>query len=119
LQRLYISFSSPQRQKQELEEKRRKEREEEEMANMTPAERAAEKLRLKQLQEEQDTKTALESLGLSSASATTFDSFNPETKEEFAEFGDAVCRKVTQFKLKEEYVSFLDELVRNLCAGCE
>lgn len=108
-----------QKQRLELEKKRRKEKEEDDMANMTPEERAAEKLRLQKLQEEADTKTALDTLGLSSSSSATIDSSNPITKEEFQEFSDAICKKVSQFRASEEYFPFLDELVRNLCAGCE
>jgi translation initiation factor 3 subunit J len=112
-------FNSLQRQKQELEEKRRKEREEEEMADMTPEEQVAERLRRKKLQEEADLKIGLDSLGLSPSSSSNLDSFNPTTKEEFAEFAEAISKTITQFKSKDEYVPFLDELVRNLCAGCE
>lgn len=103
-----------QRLRKELEEKRRKEKEEEDMANLTPEER----IRLQKLQEEEYTKAALDTLGLTSSSAT-LDAFNPTTKEEFTEFADAICKKVSQFKMQDEYVSFLDDLVRNLCAGCE
>lgn len=91
------------------------------MANLPPEEVAAEKLRLKKLQEEADLKTALDTLGLTSSSnaTTTIDSFDPTTKEEFAEYSEALSKKIAQFKAKEEYVTFLDDLVRNLCAGCE
>lgn len=81
------------------------------MANLTPEER----IRLRALQEEEYTRAALDTLGLTSSA--TIDSFNPKTKEEFTEFGEAICKKVSQFKNKEEYITFLDELVRNLCAG--
>jgi translation initiation factor 3 subunit J len=87
------------------------------MANMTPEERAAEKLRLKKIQEEADLKIGLDSLGLTSNSS--LDSFNPSTKEEFTEYAEAVSKTVSQFKSKAEYATFVDELVRNLCAGCE
>lgn len=87
------------------------------MANMTPEERAAEKSRLKKLQEEADLKTALDTLGLTSSSGATIDAFNPTTKEEFTEFADAISKKISQFKTKDEYVPFLDELVSKLCAG--
>lgn len=90
------------------------------MASMTPEQRAAEKLRLKQLQEEADLNTALDTLGLTSASSfATSDAANPTTKEEFSEYADALVKKITQNKLKEEYVPFLDDLVSKLCAGCE
>lgn len=83
------------------------------MSKLTPEE----KLRLQKLQEEEYTRAALDTLGLTSA--TTIDSFHPKTKEEFTEFAEAICKKVSQFKTKDEYVPFLDELVRNLCAGCK
>jgi translation initiation factor 3 subunit J len=101
----------------EKEEKRRKEKEEEDMANLTPEQRTAEKLRLKKIQEESDLKIGLETLGLSPNASTSIESFNPSTKEEFAEFADAISRTVSQFKTKLEYGSFVDDLVRNLCAG--
>jgi translation initiation factor 3 subunit J len=86
---------------------------------MTPEERAAEKLRLKKIQEEADLKIGLDSLGLTSNNNSSLDSFNPTTKEEFAEYAEAVSKTVSQFKSKAEYASFVDELVRSLCAGCE
>lgn len=86
-------------------------------ANMTPEQRAAEKLRLQKLQEEADLKTALDTLGLVSSSSTGIDAMNPITKEDFMEFSDALSKKITQFKNSDEYPSFLEELVRNLCAG--
>lgn len=92
---------------------------------MSPEQRVAEKLRLKKLQEEADTKTALDTLGLAStmasnmASTSSIESFDPTTKEEFDEFATAITKIITQFRAKEEYVPFLDELVSKLCAGCE
>jgi len=52
-------------------------------------------------------------------SSAAIDSFNPKTKEEFAEFGDVLCKKISHFKAQEEFVPFLDDLVRNLLAGCK
>lgn len=95
----------------ELEEKKRKE----EFDNMTPEEQAAEKKRLQKLQEEADTKLALESLGMSSTA--NIDSFNPKTDEEFAEFADAITKSVKKFKDSDKYVEFIDGLVNKLCAG--
>jgi translation initiation factor 3 subunit J len=107
-----------QKLRKELEEKRRKEKEEDDFAHLTPEEKAAEKLRLQMLQEEEYTRAALDTLGLTSSA--TIDSCNPKTKEDFIEFAEAICKKVSQYKTKDDYyVPFLDELVRNLCAGCE
>lgn len=94
--------------KKKLNEQKLKKDEEE--AQLTPEE----KLRLKKLQEEEYTRAALDTLGLAS---TNLDSFNPVTKEEFSEYADVLCKKISQFKAQEEYVPFLDDLVRNLLAG--
>ena len=88
------------------------------MAHLTPEERVAEKLRLKKLQEEADLKIGLESLGLTTSN-TSIESFNPTTKEEFTEYAEAISKVVSQFKSNAEYASFVDDLVRNLCAGSE
>lgn len=89
------------------------------MAHLTPEERTAEKLRLKKVQEEADLIIGLESLGLTTSSKTSIESFNPNTKEEFTEYADAISKVVSQFKSHAEYASFVDDLVRNLCAGSE
>lgn len=100
-----------QKARKELEEKRRKEIEEDE--KLTPEE----KIRLQKLQEEEYTRAALDTLGLTSSAS--IDNFNPNTKEDFTEFSDAIVKKLSQYKTKDEYVPFLDELVRNLLAGCK
>lgn len=94
-----------------MEEKRRKEIDED--VTLTPEE----KLRLKKLEEEEYTRTALETLGITSSAS--IDSADPRTKEEFTELSDAICKKLSNYKNKEEYVPFLDELVRSLLAGCK
>lgn len=89
---------------------------------MTPEERAAEKLRLKEQEEEEYMKTTLGSLGLestSSSGAATNDSFNPTSVEDFQQFAKTFCQKVTEYKSKEELVDVLEDMVKNLCAGCE
>lgn len=88
------------------------------MAHLTPDQRAAEKLRLKKIQEEGDLKIGLETLGLTMPNSS-IESFNPSTKEEFTEFAEAISKTVTQFRAKADYVSFVDDLVRSLCAGCK
>lgn len=87
---------------------------------MTPEERAAEKLRLKQLQEEYDTIAALDTLGLTSAPpGSGLESFNPKTDEQFRDFADAITKLVTHYKARKEYVPFMEDLMNKLCAGCE
>ncbi|CAO1302925.1 unnamed protein product [Diamesa tonsa] len=105
--------------RRELEEKRRIEREEEEMADMSPEERAAEKIRRQQAQEEADLKTALESLGMINKmeNSTGLDACCPKTKAEFEEFAVDITKKIDQFKTSEEFVPFLDSLVFKLCVG--
>lgn len=110
-------IAEKERLKAEEAERKRKEQEED-MANMTPEERIAEKLRLQKLQEEADLKTALDTLGLG-PSSIGIDAMTPNTKEEFTEFAEAISKKIFQFKNSDEYPTFVDDLVRNLCAGCE
>lgn len=68
------------------------------------------------MQEEQDLKIALGTLGLT-ASGTGIDGMVPNTKEEFSEFSDAISKKLAHFRDHEEFPNFLDELVRNVCAA--
>lgn len=96
----------------EAEEKRRLEKEAE-TSNLSPEELR----KLKQLQEEADLKTALDTLGLTTVGSV--DASNPTTKEEFAEFSDALIKRINQHKAKEEYLDFLDDFVRNLLASCK
>lgn len=74
---------------------------------------------MKQQEEEEYTRAALDTLGLVSSSSASIDSFKPDTKEDFTELSNAICKKLSDYKHKEEYVPFLDELVRNLLAGCK
>lgn len=85
---------------------------------MSPEERAAEKLRLQKLQEEASLKLDLDTLGLTSTSSTDLDG-DLNTKEEFISYAEAISKKITRFKAKEEYVTLVDELVKTLCAGCK
>ena len=101
-----------------MEEKRRKEKEEEDLAHLSPEERTAEKLRLKKLQEEASLKLDLDTLGLTSSSSTDLDG-DLTTKEEFISYAEALSKKINRFKAKEEYVTLIDELAKNLCAGCK
>lgn len=89
---------------------------------MTPEEIAAEKLRLQKLQEENDLKLALETLGVSSdtTGGGEIDSANPTTAEEFSALAEAISKKVLLYKSSEEFFpNFSEELIRNICAGCE
>ncbi|XP_070507273.1 eukaryotic translation initiation factor 3 subunit J [Chironomus tepperi] len=99
------------KEKMKREQAEKLKQEDEDTANLTPEE----KIRLQKLQEEEYTRAALDTLGLTSNAA--IDSFNPKTKEEFAEFGDVLCKKISHFKAQDEYVTFLDDFVRNLLAG--
>lgn len=100
-----------------MEEKRRKEKEED-LSHLSPDERAAERFRLKKLQEEASLKLDLDSLGLELSSSGDLDGETAK-KEEFISYAEAISKKVTQFRAKEEYVTLVDELVKILCAGCK
>ncbi|XP_055920461.1 eukaryotic translation initiation factor 3 subunit J [Eupeodes corollae] len=106
-------------QQAKLNEKERLKREEEErleeerLAKLTPEEKLAEKLRLQQIEKENDLKSALETFGIS----TSLDSLNPESKEEFKEFADALSTRVSLYRSSQEFPNFVEDLVRSICAN--
>uniref|UniRef100_A0A1A9W844 Eukaryotic translation initiation factor 3 subunit J n=1 Tax=Glossina brevipalpis TaxID=37001 RepID=A0A1A9W844_9MUSC len=89
--------------------------EEKRLANMTPEERVAEKLHLQKIQEEKDLKTALETLGILPG-VDVLEAFNPQTKEEFKEFGTTLSWKISEYKDSPHFPQFAEDLVRNICA---
>lgn len=50
---------------------------------------------------------------------TGIDGASPTTKEEFFELAESISKKVQQYKNDEEYINFIEELVRNVCASCK
>ncbi|KAH8233625.1 hypothetical protein KR026_010720, partial [Drosophila bipectinata] len=105
--------------KAKLEEQARLEEEEEakRLANLTPEEKLAEKLRLQKIQEESDLKHALDAFGVTSTGSGGLDAFNPESKEEFKEFGAALSWKIGQYKESPHFPQFVEDLVRGLCVN--
>lgn len=97
--------------KEEEEERKAREREE----NMTPEEKLAEKLRLQKIQEEADLHAAMDTFGIIDKSG--IDALQPKNKAELTELADAISKKVSQFKHLAEFSSFLEDLVRNVCAN--
>lgn len=63
-------------------------------------------------------KLDLDTLGLTTSNTAELDA-DPTTKEEFSAYADAISKKITRLKGKEEYVFLIDELVKSLCAGCK
>ncbi|EDW73920.1 adam [Drosophila willistoni] len=102
--------------KLEEEERLREAEEEKRLANLTPEEKFAEKLRVKKMQEESDMKHTLDTFGVTSISGG-LESFNPESKEEFKEFGDTLSWKVAQFKESPHFPQFVEDLVRSICVN--
>lgn len=92
--------------------------EEERLANMTPEERLAEKLRQQQLEKDADLKFALNTFGVTEL-PSGLDAFDPTNKKEFSEFGASLAAKISLYKSSEEYPKFVEELVRNICVHRE
>ncbi|XP_017472475.1 PREDICTED: eukaryotic translation initiation factor 3 subunit J [Rhagoletis zephyria] len=92
------------------------EEEEKRLANLTPEERLAEKLRLQKIQEESDLKSALETFGVSNLGGG-LDAFNPQTKEDFKEFGATLSWKLSQYKESPHFPQFVEDLVRSICVN--
>ncbi|XP_054740281.1 eukaryotic translation initiation factor 3 subunit J [Anastrepha obliqua] len=86
------------------------------LANLTPEEKLAEKLRLKKIQEESDLKSALETFGVSNIGGG-LDAFNPQTKEEFKEFGATLSWKLSQYKESPHFPQFVEDLIRSICVN--
>ncbi|TMW40234.1 hypothetical protein DOY81_014685, partial [Sarcophaga bullata] len=83
------------------------------LANMTAEEKLAEKLRLQKIQEESDLKSALETFGVSDIRGD-LDAFNPQTEEEFKEFGATLSWKLAQYKESPHFPQFIEDLVRSI-----
>ncbi|XP_067630758.1 eukaryotic translation initiation factor 3 subunit J [Eurosta solidaginis] len=92
------------------------EEEEKRLAKLTPEEKLAEKLRLKKIQEESDLKSALDTFGVSNISSG-LEAFNPQTKEEFKEFGATLSWKLSQYKESTHFPQFVEDLVRSICVN--
>lgn len=82
------------------------------MANMTPEERAAEKLRRKQLEMEADTKLGLDSLGLGGDAGAV------APTQELAKNLEAITKQVRTHN-QDEIFPELENFVKTLCAGCK
>ncbi|XP_026474071.1 eukaryotic translation initiation factor 3 subunit J-like [Ctenocephalides felis] len=106
-----LAKSVAEKEKLRLEEAERRQREEEE--NMTPEEKREAELRRKKLQEEADLRLALETLGV----APSIDSINPNDKAGFEELADAINRKVSIYKSRDEFPAFVEDLFRNICVN--
>nr|CAG4641421.1 EOG090X0OQM [Eulimnadia texana] len=103
-------------------EERRKREEDARLANMTPEEKLAEKLRRQKLQEDADLELARETFDKSANCISESESSinaNPTTKEEFAEFRKELLRKFGDLQSREPYKEFVEEFVKELCAGLD
>ena len=85
---------------------------------MTAEEKLAEKLRLQKIQEESDLKSALETFGVSDIRGD-LDAFNPQTEEEFKEFGATLSWKLAQYKESPHFPQFIEDLVRSIGVHCK
>ncbi|KAK2575429.1 hypothetical protein KPH14_008338 [Odynerus spinipes] len=100
------------REKKAREEAERKAKEKEE--TLTPEEKRAELLRRQRLQEEADLRLAMETFGVSEETSSGLDAMNPNTKEEFEQFGAALMQKINQFKKHSEFPPFAEELIKSI-----
>ncbi len=49
----------------------------------------------------------------------SIDDAEPATKEQFAELRNNLVKKMQSLFLNENYNHFVEELVRDICVGCE
>ncbi|XP_030386949.1 eukaryotic translation initiation factor 3 subunit J [Scaptodrosophila lebanonensis] len=92
------------------------EEEEKRLANLTSEEKLAEKLRLQKIQEESDLKSALDTFGVTSIGGG-LDAFNPQSNEEFKEFGATLSWKLAQYRESPHFPQFVEDLVRSICVN--
>jgi len=78
----------------------------------TPEGRAAEKARLRKLDENESLLLAKDMMGLG---VSHIDKMAPVTKEDFEIFEKELAEKVTSFSSSENYPEFVEKLVRRLC----
>ena len=57
--------------------------------------------------------------GITGSSGGAIDSANPTTKEQFSELKNNLLSKLQSLSAKENYNEFMEELIRDLCVGCE
>lgn len=48
------------------------------------------------------------------AQAGGLDAMNPDTKEEFDQFSEALVKKINQFSKHAEFTAFAEELIKNI-----
>ncbi|XP_055702271.1 eukaryotic translation initiation factor 3 subunit J [Phlebotomus papatasi] len=104
-------------EKERLHQEELAKREREKEKTMTPEELQAEKLRIEKEQRESDLRNAQELLGVSAdrLSGEGIDAMLPTNKAEFSELAEAISKKVSTFKNKDEFPGCVEEIVRNLC----
>ncbi|XP_049762605.1 eukaryotic translation initiation factor 3 subunit J [Schistocerca cancellata] len=122
-----VQSKKPQKNLQEkIAEKERQQREEalrkaqaKEALNkpMTPEELQAEKKRQQKLQEEADLLVAMETFGVKETVSTGIDGMNPDSKEEFDQFREALCKKINHYSKSPHFPEFAEELIRNICVN--
>ncbi|XP_054719634.1 eukaryotic translation initiation factor 3 subunit J-like [Uloborus diversus] len=104
----------------EKEEKRKKELEEKmksleiDKKDLTPQERLAQKLKQQKLQEEADLQLAKETFGVTDT-VEGIDSMVPSSREEFDNFRKLLVEKILKSENSPHFVTFLEELFRDLC----
>ncbi|XP_056308117.1 eukaryotic translation initiation factor 3 subunit J-A [Danio aesculapii] len=98
--------------KQQLEETKRD-------TPLTPEDELAEKLRVKQLQEDSDLELAKEAFGVVSNNVTGIDAISPSSKDDFTEFERLLKEKISPYEKSIHYSSFLETLFRDLCLSLE
>jgi len=79
--------------------------------DLTPEEKAAEKLRALKMEESAQMSLTRDMLGLKSGA---IDSMIPVTKEDFDSFGKALCEKIRLFNNSEHYNDLLESITKDL-----
>ncbi|XP_062516974.1 eukaryotic translation initiation factor 3 subunit J-like [Corticium candelabrum] len=105
-----------------LHEQAEAEEKKESKRQLTAEEEFTEKQRRRKLQEESDLKVAQDLFGDAANSSETkgacsIDDMNPTDDEGFKQLREALVKKITRYERRLEFVSFLENLCRDCCAG--
>ncbi|KFM76142.1 Eukaryotic translation initiation factor 3 subunit J, partial [Stegodyphus mimosarum] len=87
---------------------------EQEKKDLTPQERLAQKLKQQKLQEEADLELAKETFGVTDT-VQGIDNLRPSSKEDFDSFRKLLVEKIHQNEDSPHFISFLEDLCRDLC----
>ncbi|XP_061101286.1 eukaryotic translation initiation factor 3 subunit J-B isoform X7 [Conger conger] len=109
---------------EKIKEKEKKKQAIKDTIELSPDDAAAEKLRVKELQEAADLELANDAFGVPNSvpvvsTVTGIDTLRPSSKDDFTELHKLLKEKISQYESSVHYSNFLESLFRDLCISLE